>query len=391
MLTVREVKAASKPGMYSDGPGRHGLHLRVAPGGSKQWVQRLWFNGRQMNVGLGPVEYVSLAKARRMAAKNHLRTRGKGKPPKSYRERRGLQIRKAHTAAKGAPTFAKAAEETIVALMPAWKNPEPVAKQWRQQFGDYAYPVYGHKLVADISTADILAAIEPIWKDKRATANDVLRRTLRVLRRAKVQGHRQDTIEVKEVTEGLPKNGHKTNHQAALPHGEVGAALAAIAKAGAMLSARLAVRFQALTAARPSEARLAQWAEIDLEGAVWVIPATRMKAGREHRVPLSTQALAVLAKAKEYYGDTGLVFPGKGGKAMARKSMGRLVQPYEATNHGFRSSFTDWAAETGVVREVAEDCLAHLDASKVRRAYKRGDLLDQRRPIMQAWGDYIAP
>ena len=385
MLTHKQVQSLHKPGWYGEGRGGHGLTLVISPKGVKSWVQRLRFNGKLNNIGLGSVKEVSLAKARKMAAKNHKRTR-KGKAPKSYRQFLSQPARKG---GKGGFTFAKAAEETIVALSSGWKHPETMARQWRQTLGLYAAAL-SPVAVADIRPKDVLAVVEPIWAGKRETAKAVLQRICKVLDRVTVQGHREYSIIPAQVTAALPANGHKTKHHAALTHGEVGKALASINLADAMRSARMAMQFLVLTATRSAETTGARWQEIDLEGKVWVIPASRMKAKREHRVPLSTRAMAILQAAKKAYGDTGLVFPGKGGRVLSGDTLRNLAKPHKATVHGFRSSFRDWAAETGVAREVAEACLAHKEQNQTVAAYARTDLLEQRQGVMQDWADYLA-
>lgn len=387
MFTVKQIQATNKPGWYGQGRGGHGLTLVVAKGGTKQRVQRLWFAGRMHTLGLGSVAAVSLTEAKPMAAKIHRRTL-KGKAPKSYRQCLGMQGRKGRKAGK-APTFAKAVDEFMALKMPTWKDAEAMARQWRQSLAKYAYPSFGNVSVADISTQDVLAVIEPIWASKRPMANAVLRRICKVLDRAKVQGHRADTIAAKEVTAALPANGYQTKHHAALPHGEVKAALASMMGTKTMPSVKGAIMLLALTATRSAELREAHWAEFDLGKAVWTIPAGRMKAKREHRIPLSHQAVALLEKAKADYGERGPVFPGKGGRVVSADTLRTLTKPLNATVHGFRSSFRDWAAETDVAKEVAEACLAHTEQDKTVAAYARSDLLEARQGVMQDWADYL--
>lgn len=373
-LTAAKVKATTKPGWYSDTPKTPGFFLVVAPGGSKSWAQRIMFNGKYMGVGLGPVRDVTLADARLAAQANRLLVR-KGEPPVSYR-----RADRAKTAPQG-EQFADFIAPTI-----AMKGlSENSASSMRSRLNKYAGRILPLSVSA-ISTQDVLDAVQPLWPSP--TGKLLLRHIALVMAHAIGLGKREGNPA--ETAKGmLSQNGHKTKHHAALPHGEVGAALATIAKAKAMESARLAMRFLALTATRSAEVRGALWQEIDLAAKVWVIPASRMKADRGHTVPLSRQALEVLEAAKEAYGDTGLVFPGKTGGVIDNQTLLNLVKPFGVTVHGFRSSIRDWAAETGVAREVAEACLAHTEQDKTVAAYKRTDLLEQRQGVMQAWADYL--
>ena len=388
-LTVKFVKSVNRPGRYGDGRGGNGLTLVVTDNETKQWVQRIWFDGKQLSVGLGGYPTVTLNQARKMALKNRRRVL-KGNPPKSHRERLGLRVRRRRTFNNGnAPTFRRAVEDAIKDLAPGWKNADTMARAWRQSLAKHAYPHLGDMSVADITDGDVLAVILPIWTTKRSMANAVLRRICRILRRAKVQGHRQAAIATEDVLAALPTNGHKTKHHASLPHGEVGKAMAAIAASTELPSARLAMRFLILTAARSAEVTEARWEEIDLGNAVWVRPASRMKGKVDHRVPLSRQAVAVLEKAKAF-GDTGLVFPSKRGKVISGDTMRTIAKRFKVTVHGFRTGFRVWASETGVGRDVAEACLAHKEANQTVAAYARSELLEARQAVMQQWADYLA-
>ena len=207
------------------------------------------------------------------------------------------------------------------------------------------------------------------------------------MRWAITKGYRTDDPASKAVTAALPKHNGPQNHLAALPHAEVAAALREIRESRSWLGIRLLVEFTVLTAARSGEARLTTWAEVDVEAAVWTVPAARMKAGREHRVPLSADALAVLDQARALNGRDGLLFPSSRGGQIHRATPSGVLRDLRipATVHGFRSSFRDWCGETGVPREVAEHCLAHV-VQGVEGAYQRSDLLERRRPVMEDWG-----
>ena len=263
-------------------------------------------------------------------------------------------------------------------------------KSWRQTLRDYAFPRLGRKRVHEIKTGDVLACLVPIWNEKRVTASRVRHRIGAVMKWAVAKGYREDNPAGDAIAAALPRNNGRQKHHRALPHAEVAAALEEIRGSDAWQGVRLCLEFVVLTAARSGEARLARWDEIDLEAATWTVPEERMKAGREHRVPLSDRALAVLRQAQEIADSSGLVFPSLRGLALQSAPLSKLVRELgiKSTVHGFRSSFRDWAAETGVERAVAEAALAHT-VGGVEGAYLRSDLFARRREVMQAWSDYL--
>ena len=249
----------------------------------------------------------------------------------------------------------------------------------------------GDKPVDEITTADILAVLAPIWSEKTETARRVLQRISIVLRWAIAQGHRTDDP-THAATAVLPRNGTgTTKHHAAMPHGQVGNAIKRIRASGAS-AATLALEFLILTAVRSGEARLATWDEIDMDAAVWTVRAERMKSGREHRIPLSNRALEILSEAETLLRGDGLIFPSSRGGPIHGRTLGRALEAagIEGTTiHGFRSSFRDWSAESGAPREVAEAALAHIVAG-IEGAYFRSDLFARRRALMDDWSRYIA-
>ena len=305
---VRTVKPTGRLRRYGDG---NGLYLLVKPGprgGGKSWVQRIAVHGVRRDLGLGSAELVTLAEARQAAHDNRRLARGGGDPRAAGR--------------RVSPTFAEAAEEVIAMHRPAWKASGGSEAQWRSTFERYAYPRIGGKPVHAIDAADLMAVLQPLWIPKHETARRLRLRIGQVMKWAIAQGHRGDNPAGDAVGAALPKVDARPVHQRALPYAEAGAALAAVRRTDAAPAAKLAFEFMVLCAARSGEARLAVWAEIDLDGAVWTVPAARMKANREHRVPLSGRALDVLREAAAIH-DRELVFPAPAnGRALSVAALG---------------------------------------------------------------------
>ena len=373
-----------EPGRYGDGGrGGHGLYLKVQifTNGriGRAWGQRVRINGRPTNLGLGSYPAVTLAEARRRAITNRQSIEEGGDP------------RKARTAA--ATTFRAVAERVIKLHAEAWKKGSYLPTAWRASFRTYAGPI-NDKQVADIRRADVLAILAPIWTAKPATAKIVLQRIGTVLKYAVAEGLAPlNVADPALLRAALPKmaNGG-TRHHKALPHAEVGAALAKVRASGSRPAARLAVEFLALTACRVGEVLGARWTEIDLQERVWTVPSLRMKTSRDFRVPLSGRALEILSEARALSGGSGLVFVSGRGKQLPRQTPSLLLRRagIGGTPHGFRSSFRDWAAETGVDRATAEAALAHV-VQGTEGAYFRSDLLDARRAVAAAWAVHIGP
>ncbi len=376
-LSAAFVRTVKRPGRYGDGRGGYGLSLLVKPTASgrlsKTWAQRMRIAGKPFNVGLGPYPVVTLAEARAKALENR-RAIEKGVDPRSG----------------GMPTFERAAEKVIALHAKNWKG-DASEKQWRQCLRDYVFPKLGRKRVGEITTADVLACLVPIWNEKRPTAARVRRRIGAVMKWAVAKGYREDNPAGDAIAAALPRGGRHRTHFRALPHGEVGAALGAVRESDAWLGIRLCLEFVALTATRSGEARRALWPEIDWDRATWTVPAERMKTGCEHRVPLSSGALAVLEQAREIENGSGLIFPSFKGLELRSPQVAGAFRDLgiPSTVHGLRSSFRDWAAETGVDRTVAEAALAHK-VGGVEGAYFRSDLFERRRQVMQDWAAYLA-
>ena len=380
-LSATFVRTVSIPGRYGDGHGGHGLSLlvkRAAHGGlSKSWAQAVRPNGRTTSVGLGGYPVITLAAARDKALEN-ARAVAEGRDP-----RRRIQR---------APTFAQACETVIAIHAQNWKGCKN-ERQWRASLRDYAMPKLARKRVDAITAADVMAVLLPIWSTKRQTARRVRQRIGAVMKWAVAQGHRQDNPAGDAISAALPNNRVLPKHQRALPHAEVGAALARVRASGAYLGTKLAFEFLVLTASRSAEVREARWDEIDRGGAAWTIPGERMKTGREHRVPLSPRTLAVIDKAAHLFDGNGLMFPSPTGRVLNHSTMTKLLGDLgiDAVAHGFRSSFRDWAAEcSDAPREVCELALAHVNSDRVEAAYRRTDLFERRRILMIDWAAYVA-
>ncbi len=405
-MTRRELSAAF---VRTAGPGRHcdgdGLYLLVKKTGRRFWIFRYKVTGtKTREAGLGRAgeskKCVRLAEAREKAATLFRQVKA-GVDPLTARDA-ALAASKAaqqYATIKGI-TFADAARRYIDAHAPSWRNTKH-AGQWAATIETYANSVFGDIPVSEVGTAHVLAAVEPIWATKSETASRVRGRIETVLDFAKARGWRSGENPAAwkgHLSLTLPTRSKmaKVKHHAALPWADIGTFMADLQIQNG-IGAR-ALRFAILTAARSGEVRGARWQEIDLVGAVWTIPAERMKAGREHRVPLSEQALAVLAEvsaARTSDDPAALVFPGQsGGRPLSDMSLTAVLRRMERgdlTAHGFRSTFKDWAAEsTAYPAELSEMALAHTIGSKVEAAYRRGDLFEKRRRLMADWGTFCS-
>ena len=397
-LTAVKVSKA-KPGRYGDG---NGLYLLVRSAEARFWVFRYTRAGKMREMGLGRAgdddAAVKLVEARDKAADLHKLVRA-GIDPLDQREADAKQAAAAaQQAAVRAITFRTVAERYLDAHEKTWRNPKH-RMQWRNTLDTYAYPHFGDLAVADVGTDHVLAALEPIWRTKPETATRVRGRIESVLDYATARAWRTGENPARwrgHLANLLPARGKVAPvvHHAALSWAEIGAFLPGL-KAQAGVSAQ-ALQFLILTAARSGEVLGARWGEFDLAAKVWTVPASRMKAGREHRVPLSESALAVLndmAKLRTVDSAEAFIFPGaepnRPLSIMAMPMVLRRMKRGDLTVHGFRSTFRDWVGEpTGTPREVAEAALAHALADKTEAAYARGDLFEKRRKLMAAWARY---
>ena len=377
-LTAAFCRNVGESGRYCDG---NGLYLHVDPSGARRWVQRLVIRGKPRGLGLGSYGLVSLAEAREQALANRKIARAGGDPLAAKRR------------AESMPTFEEAVDNVIAIHSEAWKDGGKTAKLWRATLREYAYPHIGDKGIDQVTTADVMLVLLPIWTRKHETARKLRRRVSTVMKWAIAQGYRGDNPAGEAVTAALPKRSAPVRHMRALPHGEVAGALAAVRASRAWEATKLAFELLVLTATRSGEVRLATWEEFDLSASVWTIPAERMKAQREHRVPLCGRAVEILQEARSHANGGGLVFPSIRGKALSDMTLSKLVreQGIAAVPHGFRSSFRDWASErTSHPREVIEAALAHVVSNQTEAAYARSDLFDRRRRLMDDWAAYLA-
>ena len=383
-LTAQFVKTAREPGKYFDG---HGLFLRVQPNGARQWVQRSVIRGKRCELGLGNPALVSLAEARDVALANRKLAQSGGDPLRAKRESDAVL------------SFEEAARKVHALHLPTWRNAKHGA-QFLATLETYTFPRIGKLRVGDVDTADVLAVLTPIWTQKPETAARVRQRIGMVMKWAVAQGWRQDNP-AESIAQALPRRDQSLMaHRKALTYAEVADCITAVQASGAGISTKLAFEFLVLTASRSGEARGALWSEIDLgpatsaTSATWTIPASRMKAKREHRIPLTARAVAILREAKALGDGTGLVFPGtKAGKPLSDMTLSKLVKEldFAADIHGFRTSFSTWAQErTNFPREVAEAALSHTIKDKAEAAYARSDVFDKRRKMMDAWAGYLA-
>lgn len=395
-LSAREV-ATAKPGKHCDGGG---LWLQCRDAQHKSWIFRYQRHGVKRAMGLGVVEDVPLADARRKAEEAR-RLLLEGLDPLTVKAARKADA-KAEAQAKSeltGRTFRKITDMYLAAHEASWRNPKHRA-QWRATLDTYAMPVLGAKAISAITTAHVMDVVEPLWQRVPETASRVRGRIEAVLDYATARSWRSGDNPARwrgHLDNLLPARAKiaKVKHHAALPWREVGQFMEALRRQEGVSAAALA--FCILTAARTGEVLGARWGEINLAERLWTVPAERMKAGREHRVPLSDAATAVLrgmcdegARAMNGY-----VFPGPRNGAplstMALLMLLRRMDRTDLTTHGFRSTFRDWCAEaTNFPREIAEEALAHTLKDKVEAAYQRGDALNKRRRVMEAWGSYCS-
>ena len=378
-LSASFVRTVTRPGRYGDGRGGHGLSLLVKPTAtgrlSKTWSQRLRINAKPVMIGLGSYPIVTLSEARAKALTNR-RAVEQGRDPRGA----------------GVPTFAQAAERVIAIHAKNWRDGGRSVEVWRSSLERFAYPHIGAKSVAEITTGDVMVVVAPIWTDKAETAKRLRQRISLIMRWAVAQNYRHDDPAGAAIGAALPRQSGRVAHHRTLPHGDVAAAVATVHASDATPTTKLALEHLVLTATRSGEVRGARWDEIDLDAAVWTVPAQRTKTNKAHRVPLSRRALDVLTDAHAYADASGLVFPSATGRQLSDSTMSKLLRELDiaAVPHGFRSSFRSWCAETGTPREVAEAALGHI-VKGVEGAYQRSDLLDARRDLMNQWAAHLQP
>jgi integrase len=388
-LSAKQVNSLSEPGYYGDG---NGLWLQISKYGTKSWVYRYSLDKKSHEMGLGSISDLSLAQAR-LVSKRHRDEVRDGIDPIQARKRSRLNNIQA---AAGLKTFDECSKSLIEAKQSGWKNTKH-RQQWENTLSQYASPILGNLPVSDIDTALVVRVLEPIWGQKTETARRLRSRIEQVLDWATTRGYRSAPNPARwkghlDTLLASPSSITKPEHHNALPYSEVGSLINKL-RANAGISAK-ALEFTILTAARTNEVIHATWGEIDLEKALWTIPAQRMKAGKEHVVPLSEHVIALLRQLNEI-SQSGYIFPGsKAGLPISNMTMIKLlkrIQGKHQTVHGLRSTFRDWAGETTAYpREVIEHALAHQLKDKAEAAYQRGTLLAKRRRLMDDWAKFCS-
>ena len=386
-LTALGVARANTPGMHADGGG---LYLQIAPSGARSWIFRYQRQGRRHYMGLGPAAVISLADARGRLAEAR-KTLAEGKDPIAARRASEAALT---AAAANSMTFKACATAYIASHADSWRNAKHAA-QWTATLTTYAYPVLGKLPAHEIETAHVLRVLEPIWKTKTETAARVRGRIEAVLDWATARGFRPGDNPARWrglLSNLLPARSkvRRVVHHPALPYSGIGSFMEHLR--GQQGEAARSLEFIILTAARTGEATGATWDEIDLGGTTWTVPADRIKAGKAHRVPLSAPTVALLKRQAEVRQGEWVFSGRKRGRPLSNNAILALLERMgcsDLTTHGFRSTFRDWTAErTNYPREVAEMALAHAVGDKVEAAYRRGDLFDKRRRLMNDWARF---
>ncbi|WP_407167922.1 tyrosine-type recombinase/integrase [Bradyrhizobium sp. ORS 111] len=387
VLTALKIRQNLKPGMYADGLG---LYLKVRDGNAKSWIFRYRTGGKLRDMGLGPFHTVSLAEAREKAEIcRAMRFKGLDPLEERHKEQQAKSIEAAETV-----TFEKCAETYIAAHKDGWKNSKH-AEQWTSTLQAYVYPIFKDRPVAAIDDALVLKVLQPIWKEKTETAARVRGRIERILDWARTMKYRTGDNPARwkgHLAHLLPRRSRvaTVNHHAALPIDETPAFIQILRREETVVAR--AFEFCILNATRTNETMGMRWTEYDEKAQLWTVPAARMKAGRDHRIPLAKRSQLILVEMQDIR-TSDFVFPG--GKqerplsSMAFLMLLRRLKCDGITAHGFRSTFRDWAAErTDFPSEVVEMALAHTISNKVEAAYRRGDLFEKRRQLAEAWATF---
>ena len=381
-LTAIGVRNMKTPGRYCDG---NGLYLIVDPSGAKRWVLRTVIKGQRTDLGLGSARLVSLSDARADAVIFRRQARAGGDPRADRRKAR-----------RRVPSFAEAAEAVHAERGPTFRNPKHAA-QWIQTLKTYVFPVFGDAPVDQIQSSHVLKALAPIWLEKPETARRIKQRIEAVLDWAKAHGFTSGDNPATHVNQILPRQSRAKQHFAAMPYAQVPKFVASLSEASTPEVIRLGLELLILTALRTKELRLGEWSEVDWQAETWTIPPDRQlkkKNPTPHVVPLSPRCIAILRRLQRLSAGSRFIFPGKRSDQaisdmtllMALRRLG-----YKITNHGFRSSFRDWASEeTNHRHEVIEKSMAHEIPNQVEAAYRRGDLLGKRRALMIDWAEFVS-
>lgn len=387
-LTARKCETIKEPGYYADGQN---LYLQVGKTLSKSWLFIYKFQGKKHEVGLGGYPDIPLVLAREAAARWR-KVLIEGDNPIEIK--RALEAEKQRNRVDN-PTFAQCADKFIASHRAGWKNTKH-AQQWENTLNQYAFPIIGSKQVKEIDTSLVMRVLEPIWLEKNETASRLRGRIENILDWANVHKYRQGDNPARwrghlDKLLSSPNKVQRTQHFKALPYREINKLLLALRSNGCVSA--MALEFLILTAARTGEVIGSKWSEINLNQNIWIIPAERMKMKKEHRVPLTSRTLEILSNVKQLQ-ENDYIFPGRtksGG--LSNAAMDKLLQVtlnYNVTVHGFRSTFRDWASEiTNFPHELCEMALAHTIKNQAEAAYRRGDMLEKRRVMMEAWLTYI--
>ena len=377
-LTNLKVRTAG-PGKHTD---QHGLILNVLPSGHRHWILRMGFKGRRRDYGLGPIHDVSLAEARILAAEVRKMVRAGLDPV----EVRGLKR-------KRAPTFEQVTRKCYESLRGGWKDRRYAS--WLSSLENHIFPEIGNKRIDEIDAQSVLRAVEPIWLEIPDTARRILQRIGTVLDYAHIKGNIRQEVSLKSVTRGLPRHVKVVNHRAAMAYDRVPTFMAALMNLPNS-AGRDALKLTVLTGVRSNETRFATWGEFNLDAGIWAIPASRMKMKNAHVIPLTSPAVTMLKRLHQErtaldgkVAPDQLVFTSSGTKPISDMTMNKAMKDMGYTGvtvHGFRSCFTDWAAErTDFAKEIVEKALAHKVPNAVEAAYRRTDFFDKRRALMGAW------
>ena len=384
----QQLKAAKlntlTPGIYTDGET---LTFLVSETGKRRWIQRITIDHRQRKMGLGSYPAVGLSEARDKAREN-VRAVRDGRNP--IEERKAARKEAKERAA--IKTFWEVAQEVIDKNKKGWEK--KTEQRWTNTLMCYAVPVIGRKRPRDITNDDVVQVLQPIWTSKPDTATRVRQELDTIFDYAMAKGWCQHNPAGKHILQVLPKRPRtRQNHMKSLPYDDLPAALNAVRDSQADILTKLAIEFLALTAARSGEVRKAIWSEVDLKSNKWTLPPERMKARREHRVPLTDRMIAILQQAAEISTENGLIFPNRNtGRAYSDSAFSKLFRELEipAVPHGTRQSFTNWTSDQPNTDHIMVDvALAHDVGNEVRKAYLTNDMFEKRRTMMQKWTDFL--
>ena len=378
-LTALKVRKLDIPGRYADG---NNLYLEIDKSGARRWTLRVTVLGRRRDMGLGGVSTVSLEEARELAYQYKKIARSGGDPILERQKNKGLQT-----------TLIYCAKKVHQINLPTWKN-QKFAKQWFSSLEHHVFPTIGKLPISQVTSADILRVLTPIWNTKGDTAKKIKQRLRMIIKWARAQGYFQGDDPVELAEQALPKQLKSDDHHKSLEFEKLPEMISNLKKSKISLPTKLALEFTILSACRTNEVLNAKWEEIDLTKLVWSIPSERMKGGKVHQVPLTDRMTVILNDCKKLKTNNDLLFPSEiNGEALSNNTMRLALKKrlkIDATVHGMRSSFKDWASETtNFANEVSEMALAHTISNKTELAYRRRTLIEKRRQLMQRWSDYL--